>query len=68
MSAFKAIPGFNQKAQFARGPYDSAALASGRNCADLEAIAATKSPLKHARDHFMFSLFYLTGLRTFEIT
>ena len=33
-----------------------------------EAIAATKSPLKRARDHFMFSLFYLTGLRTFEAT
>lgn len=33
-----------------------------------EAIALTKSPLKRARDHFMFSLFYLTGLRTFEAT
>jgi site-specific recombinase XerC len=33
-----------------------------------EAIAATKSPLKHARDHFMFNLFYLTGLRTVEAT
>lgn len=33
-----------------------------------EAIAATKNPLKRARDHFMFSLFYLTGLRTFEAT
>lgn len=33
-----------------------------------EAIADTKSPLKRARDHFMFSLFYLTGLRTFEAT
>ncbi|WP_225776395.1 tyrosine-type recombinase/integrase [Pseudomonas sp. Marseille-Q5115] len=33
-----------------------------------EAIASTKSPLKRARDHFMFSLFYLTGLRTFEAT
>jgi site-specific recombinase XerD len=31
-----------------------------------EAIAATKSPLKRARDHFMFSLFYQTGLCTFE--
>ena len=33
-----------------------------------EAIALTKSPLKRARDHFMLSLFYLTGLRTFEAT
>ena len=33
-----------------------------------EAIAATRSPLKRARDHFMLSLFYLTGLRTFEAT
>ena len=33
-----------------------------------EVIAATRSPLKRARDHFMFSLFYLTGLRTFEAT
>jgi site-specific recombinase XerD len=33
-----------------------------------EAIAATKTSLKRARDHFMFSLFYLTGLRTFEAT
>ncbi|WPP02352.1 tyrosine-type recombinase/integrase (plasmid) [Pseudomonas sp. HR96] len=33
-----------------------------------EAIAATKSPLKRARDHFMLSLFYMTGLRTFEAT
>ncbi|WP_426154065.1 tyrosine-type recombinase/integrase [Pseudomonas sp. DC3000-4b1] len=33
-----------------------------------EVIAATKNPLKRARDHFMFSLFYLTGLRTFEAT
>jgi site-specific recombinase XerD len=33
-----------------------------------KAIAATKSSLKRARDHFMFSLFYLTGLRTFEAT
>lgn len=33
-----------------------------------EAIAQTKNPLKRARDHFMLSLFYLTGLRTFEAT
>ena len=33
-----------------------------------EAIAATRNPLKWARDHFMLSLFYLTGLRTFEAT
>lgn len=33
-----------------------------------EAIAATRNPLKRARDHFMLSLFYLTGLRTFEAT
>lgn len=33
-----------------------------------EAISLTKSPLKRARDHFMLSLFYLTGLRTFEAT
>ena len=33
-----------------------------------EAIAATKSPLRRARDHFMLSLFYMTGLRTFEAT
>ena len=33
-----------------------------------EAIVLTKSPLKRARDHFMLSLFYLTGLRTFEAT
>lgn len=33
-----------------------------------EAIALTKRPLKRARDHFMFSLFYITGLRTFEAT
>ena len=33
-----------------------------------EVIAATRNPLKRARDHFMFSLFYLTGLRTFEAT
>ena len=33
-----------------------------------EAIAGTPNPLKRARDHFMFSLFYLTGLRTFEAT
>lgn len=33
-----------------------------------EAIAATKSPRKRARDHFMLSLFYMTGIRTFEAT
>lgn len=33
-----------------------------------KAIAATKSSLKRARDLFMFSLFYLMGLRTFEAT
>lgn len=33
-----------------------------------EAIAATKSPRKRARDHFMLSLFYMTGVRTFEAT
>lgn len=33
-----------------------------------EAIAETRSPVKRARDHFMLTLFYLTGLRTFEAT
>jgi site-specific recombinase XerD len=33
-----------------------------------EAIAATQNPLKRARNHFMLSPFYLTGLRTFEAT
>lgn len=33
-----------------------------------EAISLTKSPRKRARDHFMLSLFYLTGVRTFEGT
>ncbi|MDD1011029.1 tyrosine-type recombinase/integrase [Pseudomonas shahriarae] len=33
-----------------------------------EAIGLTKSPRKRARDHFMLSLFYLTGVRTFEGT
>ncbi len=33
-----------------------------------EAISLTQSPRKRARDHFMLSLFYLTGLRTFEAT
>ncbi len=33
-----------------------------------EVIGNTKNPLKRARDHFMLSLFYLTGLRTFEGT
>lgn len=33
-----------------------------------EAINLTKSPRKRARDHFMLSLFYLTGVRTFEGT
>ena len=33
-----------------------------------EAIGLTQSPRKRARDHFMLSLFYLTGLRTFEAT
>lgn len=33
-----------------------------------EAINLTKSPRKRARDHFMFSLYYLTGVRTFEAT
>lgn len=33
-----------------------------------EAISLTKSPRKRVRDHFMLSLFYLTGIRTFEGT
>ena len=33
-----------------------------------EAISLTKNPRKRARDHFMISLFYLTGVRTFEGT
>ncbi|MBX8557106.1 tyrosine-type recombinase/integrase [Pseudomonas cichorii] len=33
-----------------------------------EAISLTKNPLKRTRDHFMLSLFYLTGVRTFEGT
>lgn len=33
-----------------------------------EAISLTPSPRKRARDHFMLSLFYLTGVRTFEGT
>lgn len=33
-----------------------------------EAISATKSRRKRARDHFMLSLFYMTGVRTFEAT
>lgn len=33
-----------------------------------EAIASTPSARKRARDHFMLSLFYMTGLRTFEAT
>ena len=33
-----------------------------------EAISLTKSTRKRARDHFMLSLFYMTGLRTFEAT
>jgi site-specific recombinase XerD len=33
-----------------------------------DAISLTKSPRKRARDHFMLSLFYLTGVRTFEGT
>ncbi|RRW40022.1 integrase [Pseudomonas luteola] len=40
-------------------PHEGIALA-------FEAIQRTGNPLKRARDHFMFSLFYLTGLRTFE--
>lgn len=33
-----------------------------------EAISQTKNPRKRARNHFMLSLFYLTGVRTFEAT
>lgn len=33
-----------------------------------EAISQTQNPRKRARDHFMLSLFYLTGVRTFEAT
>jgi len=33
-----------------------------------EAVNLTQSPRKRARDHFMLSLFYLTGVRTFEGT
>lgn len=33
-----------------------------------EVVAECQNPLKRARDHFMLSLFYMTGLRTFEAT